>query len=80
MSAQRIVGLAIKVYRRCFSGLFASLGSGCRFQPTCSEYMEDAVRLRGLLRGVALGIWRLVRCHPFSAGGFDPVADSSGRR
>lgn len=79
MSAERVVGWGIGAYRRYLSGLFAGLGSGCRYQPTCSEYMEDAVRERGLIRGVSLGVWRLLRCHPFSAGGFDPVAKSPGR-
>lgn len=79
MSAERVVGWGIGAYRRHLAGLFAGLGSGCRYQPTCSEYMEDAVRERGPFRGIALGIWRLLRCHPFSAGGFDPVVKTSGR-
>ena len=49
------------------------LPSACRFYPTCSEYMLDAVRKHGAARGVWLGIRRLSRCHPFHEGGFDPV-------
>jgi hypothetical protein len=49
------------------------LPSACRFHPTCSEYMLDAVRKYGTARGVWLGLRRLSRCHPFHEGGFDPV-------
>ena len=49
------------------------LPSACRFSPTCSEYMMEAVDRYGAARGVAMGLRRLLRCHPFHAGGFDPV-------
>jgi putative membrane protein insertion efficiency factor len=49
------------------------LPSACRFYPTCSEYMIESIEKYGLLRGVAQGIRRLSRCHPFHEGGFDPV-------
>jgi putative membrane protein insertion efficiency factor len=45
----------------------------CRFVPTCSEYMREAIEKRGLGPGLALGCKRLLRCHPFCAGGLDPV-------
>ena len=47
--------------------------SVCRFQPTCSEYMYDAVEKYGVIRGVAMGMYRIVRCNPWSKGGYDPV-------
>jgi len=49
------------------------LPGACRFEPTCSVYMYQAIEKKGLLKGISLGIWRLLRCHPFCAGGFDPV-------
>ena len=49
------------------------LPSACRFHPTCSEYMREAIEKYGVWRGSRLGLARLLRCHPFHAGGFDPV-------
>jgi len=49
------------------------LPSGCRFYPTCSEYMREAVEQYGAAKGVWMGVRRLLRCHPLQAGGFDPV-------
>lgn len=49
-------------------------GSGvCRFQPTCSEYMKEAILKRGIITGLRLGSERVLRCHPWNAGGYDPV-------
>ncbi len=59
---------------RFYKGWISSLlPSACRFHPTCSEYMLGAVERHGAARGVWLGLKRLMRCHPFHAGGFDPV-------
>ena len=60
----------IRLYRRCLSPL---LPPRCRFDPTCSAYFIEAIEKKGLLRGTAMGIWRLMRCHPFCKGGYDPV-------
>ncbi|MEM0914835.1 MAG: membrane protein insertion efficiency factor YidD [Planctomycetota bacterium] len=49
------------------------MGGQCRFHPTCSQYMLDAVARYGAWRGVWLGLRRIARCHPWSAGGHDPA-------
>lgn len=78
----RILLAALAFYRRWLSPALHSLGGpgGCRYVPTCSEYASVAIATHGPLRGSALGLWRLLRCHPFSRGGLDPVPISSGTR
>jgi len=61
---------ALSLYKICVSPL---LPSACRYYPTCSEYMRDAVEHYGAAKGIWMGLRRLARCHPFHAGGFDPV-------
>lgn len=59
---------------RCYQLTFSSLvGQCCRFQPTCSEYAKEAYQRYGLIKGTRLTIWRLLRCHPWAKGGYDPV-------
>lgn len=60
----------LRVYKLCVSPL---LPSSCRFYPSCSDYMREAVERYGAVQGVWMGLRRLVRCHPFQPGGFDPV-------
>ncbi len=60
----------IDLYRVLLSPV---LGGGCRFTPTCSLYAREAVERHGVLKGSWLGLRRLLRCHPFHRGGFDPV-------
>jgi putative membrane protein insertion efficiency factor len=60
----------LRGYKRYVSPLLPPM---CRFEPTCSVYMYEAIEKRGLIRGLYLGTKRLLRCHPFSAGGVDPV-------
>ncbi|MFO0745662.1 MAG: membrane protein insertion efficiency factor YidD [Myxococcota bacterium] len=61
------------VYRQTFS---LALTPRCRYWPSCSEYAADALRLHGFFKGTALASWRLLRCNPFSKGGWDPVPPS----
>lgn len=62
----------IRIYQRLFSPLF---GSRCKYYPSCSEYAAQAIATFGILRGSVLAGWRLLRCNPWSHGGFDPVED-----
>jgi hypothetical protein len=67
----KAVALAlIRLYQITLSPLF---GTRCRFHPTCSVYAQEAISKYGVLRGTYLGARRLLRCHPFHAGGIDPV-------
>ncbi|HMA54524.1 MAG TPA: membrane protein insertion efficiency factor YidD [Acidobacteriota bacterium] len=67
----KAVALAlIRLYQLTLSPL---LGKHCRYEPTCSVYTQEAITKYGFLRGVYLGGRRLLRCHPFHAGGIDPV-------
>jgi putative membrane protein insertion efficiency factor len=67
---RQAVIFALRMYKRWISPM---LPSACRFRPTCSEYMMEAVARHGVVRGVWMGLKRLGRCHPFHTGGFDPV-------
>lgn len=67
---QALVIASLRIYKRWISPL---LPSSCRFEPTCSVYMMQAVEKYGVVRGVAKGIKRIGRCHPFHEGGLDPV-------
>ncbi len=62
--------LPVRVYRRAISPL---LGPRCKYHPTCSAYALQAVEEYGILRGSLLAGWRILRCNPWSHGGYDPV-------
>ncbi len=53
------------------------LGCNCRFAPSCSDYAIEALRRHGALRGTGLAAWRVLRCNPWCAGGYDPVPDAA---
>jgi uncharacterized protein len=69
---KRLLLWMIVLYRRLIS---PALPRRCRYEPTCSAYAAIAIRRFGPLRGTALAAWRLLRCNPFSDGGFDPVPE-----
>ena len=69
-AARRIAVAPIVVYRRVISPL---IPPRCKYYPSCSEYAVQAISEFGILRGLVLAGWRLLRCNPFSHGGFDPV-------
>ena len=68
--ARRAAIAPIRVYQRVIS---PALPRRCKYEPTCSLYAVQAIRRFGILRGLVLAAWRLLRCNPFSHGGFDPV-------
>ena len=68
----------IRLYQRTLSpdhGWFSGMHpyGHCRFSPSCSEYSRQAVERKGLIKGVGLAIWRVLRCNPWNQGGIDPV-------
>jgi uncharacterized protein len=67
---RRLVLAPIVAYQRVVS---PALGRRCKYEPTCSAYAVRAIREFGILRGLVLAAWRVLRCNPFSHGGFDPV-------
>jgi putative membrane protein insertion efficiency factor len=69
---KRVFLAPIAAYSRWVSPL---LPRRCRYEPTCSAYAAQSIRRFGVLRGLVLGIWRLLRCNPLSDGGFDPVPE-----
>jgi putative membrane protein insertion efficiency factor len=73
--AEAVLLKLLRAYRWAIS---PALPPACRYVPTCSEYATEAIERYGAWRGLAMAIWRLLRCHPFARGGFDPVALSRG--
>lgn len=75
MTPLAMLGIAgVRVYQYTLRGV---IGSNCRFCPSCSDYAVDAFRCHGGLRGGAMAGWRILRCNPWSAGGYDPVPGSA---
>jgi uncharacterized protein len=64
--------ILIRLYQYAVSPF---LGPACRFYPTCSSYAFESIQRFGILKGIGLASRRLIRCHPFHPGGFDPVPD-----
>jgi uncharacterized protein len=62
--------LPISLYQRLLS---PAVGERCKYHPSCSQYAKQAIERFGILRGLVLAAWRLLRCNPWSRGGFDPV-------
>ncbi|MBN2321176.1 MAG: membrane protein insertion efficiency factor YidD [Acidobacteria bacterium] len=69
---QSLILLFLRGYKKYISPF---LPSACRFEPTCSVYMYQAIQKKGIIRGLYWGIRRILRCHPFCEGGFDPFPE-----
>ncbi len=67
---RKVLVLIIEIWQRLFSPIF---GQNCRFYPTCSAYAKEAIIKKGVVRGSIMAAWRILRCNPFSKGGYDPV-------
>jgi len=72
MFLRRLVVLPIRAYQLLLSPM---IGERCKYYPSCSHYAAQAVNRYGILRGLVLAGWRLLRCNPWSRGGFDPVEE-----
>ena len=71
IAARRVALAPIRIYQRMISPAFPRR---CKYHPTCSAYAVQAIESYGILRGAVLAAWRLLRCNPFSHGGYDPVS------
>ncbi len=69
---KRIALAPIRLYQRWISPM---LPRRCKYEPTCSAYSVEAIERFGVIRGTVLACWRILRCNPFSHGGFDPVRE-----
>ncbi len=66
----KILAFIVRLYQWVISPI---LPSSCRYYPSCSEYTRMALLTHGLIKGSALGVWRIIRCNPWGKGGYDPV-------
>lgn len=72
----------VSLYRKIISPLLHALygpAFGCRYVPSCSEYLEGAIEIHGLVKGGELAFRRICRCHPWAEAGFDPVPETVGK-
>ena len=63
----------IKIYKKYFSSIFHFHGVNCKYYPTCSVYCKQAIIKYGFFKGIFLGFFRILKCNPFSKGGYDPL-------
>ena len=70
MDVRTALILLVRAYQVTLSPLFSGC---CRFEPSCSNYMIEALQTHGVAKGLYLGVLRLLRCHPFGKSGYDPV-------
>ncbi|MCP4583876.1 MAG: membrane protein insertion efficiency factor YidD [candidate division Zixibacteria bacterium] len=66
----KILASLVRFYQFFLSPVFSN---GCRYYPSCSEYARQAILTHGAVKGTGLGFWRILRCNPWSRGGYDPV-------
>jgi conserved hypothetical protein YidD len=76
MNMKKIFIYLIDLYRKYLSPLKRT---SCPYIPTCSQYGKDAIQIHGVIKGTLLAIYRILRCNPFSKGGYDPVPEKKNR-
>ena len=69
----KIIIKLIDWYKRNISSWLESKNIRCKYYPTCSQYMKQVIEKYGVIKGLSLGIFRILRCNPFSKGGYDPL-------
>lgn len=70
---KKLILNCIKFYKKHISFYLETRGIKCKYYPTCSEYTSQAIEKYGSIKGVARGVWRILKCNPFSKGGYDPL-------
>lgn len=70
---RRFFAFFIRIYQLVFAPIFSSLGFGCRFHPSCSQYSKEAFRKYSWHKALIITLKRILRCNPFNPGGLDPV-------
>lgn len=70
---KRLIIYLIKLYKKFISPMFKAMGIECKYYPTCSEYTKLAIEKYGCIKGIFLGIKRIIKCNPLSKGGYDPL-------
>lgn len=70
---KKICILLLKGYKKIISPILNFFGIHCKFYPSCSEYMLQAIEKYGCVKGIFIGIKRILKCHPFAKGGYDPL-------
>lgn len=70
---KKIFIFLIKLYKKTISPILDFMGIKCKYYPTCSEYTKQAIEKYGIIKGCFLGLKRILKCNPFSKGGYDPL-------
>ena len=70
---KKILIFLLNFYQKNISPMFKHIGVNCKYYPSCSEYMKQAIKKYGVFKGIYFGLKRLLRCNPFSKGGYDPL-------
>lgn len=70
---KKIILFILNVYKKFISPMFKAMGVECKYYPSCSEYAKLAIEKYGCIKGIYLSIKRIIKCNPFSKGGYDPL-------